>query len=217
MPIILEAPLWLILPSVSVPAIAADWITSALPFDIADQIADRPTDSVYFELSALEHYGPRPDAIPESGVIYARAIWLIRAAGRFICTIYAVDSGKLFSYIVEYTFSHHTGTFERARWTNEPAQLDETLQSVFNTALKCLYLALTVLRDLSPGFKPPAVIAKFSTVYSALCLSRKLALSQLSRTRPIGCLKLVMALPIYAPAVRSRMLLNCGAQTPTVT
>lgn len=159
MPIVLEAPLWLILPSVSVPAIAADWITSALPFDIADQIADRPTDSVYFELSALEHYGPRPDAIPESGVIYARAIWLIRAAGRFICTIYAVDSGKLFSYIVEYTFSAHTGTFERVRWTNEPAQLDETLQSVFNTALKCLYLALTVLRDLSPGFKPPAVIA----------------------------------------------------------
>ena len=158
-PFVLEAPLWLILPSVKTDEELGDWIPSALPLGIAPQLAGRPTDSIYIELSGLDHFYPLREQPAKTDETFVRAMWLVHEGNRYICTVYAVTSGELFSYRMEFRFFPQVGNFVRVPWPKEGDKPDESFRSLVFMAQKSLFLTLTVLRDLSPGFKPPPTFA----------------------------------------------------------
>jgi len=158
-PFLLEAPLWIVTASIKTPRDAGDWIPSALPLGIATEIAERPTDSVYVEFSGLDHYYPTRTGRDESQT-YVRAVWLVRCGHHYVCTVYAVTEGELFSYRVEYRFINSRGVFGRVPWPREDEADDpESFRSFFWMAQKGLFVTLMLLRDLSPGFKPPSTFS----------------------------------------------------------
>jgi hypothetical protein len=79
-----------------------------------------------------------------------------RDAGNYTTTIFLTSPEGVFSHTEEFRFNADRGCFDA---TQTPPQNLEWMQA---RALKALFTALTVLRDASPGFKPPAVFSRMS-------------------------------------------------------
>jgi hypothetical protein len=112
------------------------------------------------EFSGLDHYYPVRSPRDEQNHTYVRGVWLVRSGHRYVCTIYAVTEGELFSYRIEYRFISRPGMFGRVPWPTEDHVDDpDSFQSLFNMGQKGLFATLLLLRDLSPGFKPPSTFS----------------------------------------------------------
>jgi hypothetical protein len=163
-PIILETPLWTTTPSVETPADRGLWIDSALPLGIGDEIDGRQTTNVYVELSPLD-YAPAGEEEPSR--FCPRAVWLARNGFDYALVYFQVvpdqtpEGCSLFNAQFEFRYDAGTSRFygkhrgAAGRWTVMGLDLDA--EPVWKPALKALFTTLTLLRDLSPGMKPPAV------------------------------------------------------------
>ncbi len=147
LPLFLEAPVMTFLPSVTDEPGRGSWLESALPECIADQIGGWSTADVYLECSPLDVWYPGASA-SRVAVLAAR---LQRDVGTFATTIFLTSPEGVFSHAEEFRFNAESGHFDATR---TPPQGLEFLQTL---TLKALFTVLTVLRDASPGFKPPAV------------------------------------------------------------
>ncbi|MEO7142727.1 MAG: FRG domain-containing protein [Bryobacteraceae bacterium] len=151
-PLLLEGPVMTFLPGVEDELGRGSWLESALPGRIADRIGGRPTADVYVECSPLDVWYPG-SADSRIAVLAAR---LVREAGKYTTTIFLTSPEGVFSHAEEFRFNGERGCFDAAR--TPPPGL-EWLQA---RTLKALFTVLTVLRDASPGFKPPAVFSRMS-------------------------------------------------------
>jgi FRG domain len=158
-PFLLEGPLWSYLPSCHTEESRGEWIQSALPIGIAPVLAKRPTDNVYIEMSTVDVLYPEKEAgAPRDGSA-VRGIWTVRSGNRYWCTVYRTGDGGVFSHAVEFRFIPHVGQFVRVapEKENELTQgMRDKLQPHFDVAEKALFTTLLLLRELSPGFKPPS-------------------------------------------------------------
>jgi hypothetical protein len=145
LPIVLETPIWTFVPSVDTPFSRGMWIQSALPLGIANQIAGKSTDNVFVEICPLDVIKP---GLPEANDLL-RAIWVVRVGTDYVVTIFRRGVVGTYSVTVQYGFNAETGIFVPRK-----SALGD-YDGAANDPLKALFLTLTVLRDLSPGIKPP--------------------------------------------------------------
>ena len=149
LPLFLESPLWAFMPGVSSPRDLGMWIQSALPHGIADTIGGRSTASAYVELCPLDIFRPGQPANQD----LMRAMWVVRDALDYAVTVFRKGEA-LYSFCVRYRYDPESGSFQRQGLRGVHGA-DATLEGLLASALKALFLTLTVLRDLSPGYKPP--------------------------------------------------------------
>jgi len=146
-PIILETPLWSLMPQLE-----SGWIQSALPHDIAPKIATRGTDSVYVEVSALDREF-KSGAYSSPG----RGVWLVRDAEDYAVTIFGPgrDGGGFLR--VRFRYDAELGCFVQFGLPSACATTRSLLrvESLTSDAMRTLFIVLMILRDLSPGPKPP--------------------------------------------------------------
>jgi hypothetical protein len=147
LPLILEAPLWSFAHGVDSARHLAGWIQSALPLGIADTIAGRATDNVYVEISPLDVVRLNQRASTD----LMRALWVVRVGFDYAVTIFRTGEAETYSLTVRYRYNPEAGLFER----QEIPELEGDLEAIVRSTLKALFITLTLLRDLSPGFKPP--------------------------------------------------------------
>jgi FRG domain-containing protein len=125
------------------------WIESTLPFGIADRLADRATSSIYIEFSSLDVY---QDALQGHGIIL-RGVWVIREHPHYIITLFGQDNLQQPELAAaEFEYDGVRGKFEITKL--RPWSIDRPVDEI---SRRCLFSALTLLRDLSPGYKPPAL------------------------------------------------------------
>lgn len=148
MAIMIETPILTSTPGVDNSLALGMWMQSALPVGIADKIEDLPTDSVYVEISPLDLIQPGLD---ENGD-FARAVWLTRAGNEYVSTVFKRGPDGTYSFTFRYYYNRESGVFERV---GSPESADAAVQAAQQSSLKGLFIVLTVLRDLSPGYKPP--------------------------------------------------------------
>jgi hypothetical protein len=152
LPLLLEAAVWTFLPSVEDELGRGSWLESALPGSIAERIGGRSTSDVYLECSPLDVWYPGSS----DSRIAVRAARVVRAADSFATTIFLTSPEGVFSHADEFRFDAERGCFSATR---TPPEDVAWLQA---RALKALFTVLTVLRDASPGFKPPSVFVRMS-------------------------------------------------------
>ena len=145
--LLLETPIWTVTPNVDEPRMLNTWIQSSLPLGIADEIAGRSTDNVYVEICPLDFI--QPGQI--EGKDFLRGMWVVRAGSEYEVTIFRRGNIGTYSITVQYRYDADAGIFER----QSLASLEDGAETIANSTLKALFVTLTVLRDLSPGFKPP--------------------------------------------------------------
>jgi hypothetical protein len=150
LPLLLEAPVMTFLPGVKDELGRGSWLDSALPGHIADQIGGRSTADVYLECSPLDVWYPGSS---ESRVA-VRAVRLIRNGGRYRTILFLTSPEGVFSHAEEFRYDAGRGCFEPTRTPPEEVAWMQPL------ALKALFTVLTVLRDASPGFKPPPIFSR---------------------------------------------------------
>jgi hypothetical protein len=160
-PFLLESTVYLTTPDVSSSMGRCFWIESALHLGIADSIAGRRTDSVYVEFSTLDFVYPRdPIDLGMSGV--PRAVWIVRRELEYAVRLYLYGPTGPFHYVVQLRFNPESGKYE---WhDHRPTAVRPAIRgqgqdpdAPFLQALKALFVVLTLLRDTSPGFKPPVI------------------------------------------------------------
>lgn len=152
LPLLLEAPVMTFLPTVEDELGRGSWLESALPGCIADGIGGRSTADVYLECSPLDVWYPGSG----DSRIAVLAVRVVREAGAYTATIFLTSPEGVFSHTEEFRFDAERGSFQATR---TPPQSAVWLQA---QALKALFTALAVLRDASPGFKPPSVFSRMS-------------------------------------------------------
>jgi hypothetical protein len=163
-PFMLEGPLWSYLPSCQTEDSRGEWIQSALPIGIAPFLANRPTDNVYIEMSTVDVlYPEKESADVKTRGSAVRGIWMVHAGNRYWCTVYWTADGGLLSYQAEFRFIPQMGRFirdapEKENELTEQARQD--LQRYSGVVEKALFTTLLLLRDLSPGFKPPSTYSE---------------------------------------------------------
>lgn len=175
LPLFLESPLWKFMPGVSSPRDLGMWIQSALPHGIADAIGGRSTASAYVEMCPLDIF--QPGHQPGSQDLM-RAIWVVRDALDYAVVVFRKGQ-DVYSFCVRYRYNPESGSFERQDLRGGNGA-DATLAGVFASTLKALFVTLTVLRDLSPGYKPPP---SFSLMVGDQYLPMPLLEPQLAKPR----------------------------------
>lgn len=159
-PFMMEGPLWSYLPSCHTEETRGQWIQSALPIGIAPALANRPTDNIYIEMSTVDVAYPQKESALRGSAV--RGIWTVRSGNRYWCTVYRTGEGGVFSMPFEFRFVPQMGQFIRVPAENQKpltqADLD-VLQPHIDVAEKALFTSLLLLRELSPGFKPPSTFA----------------------------------------------------------
>lgn len=147
LPLFLEAPLWRFVPDAG--AGLGRWIQSALPYGIAETIDGRSTRNVYVEISPLDVLQPGGQASRD----LLRGIWVVRSGDQQAVTLYRrSDDAGTYSYTVRFRYDANAGVF---KVSDKRASSDTRAKAARAVSLKALFLTLTLLRDLSPGFKPP--------------------------------------------------------------
>jgi len=162
-PILLEAPLWNMTPDVRVSK--GLWIQSALPLGIADEINGFSTHSVYIEFSPLDKRGIQF----KWGTRYLvlRGVWVIRHGNLFAVVLCWLEAGDKPSFAeMRFEYDEAIGIFRRIRaiesWAHSIRAMirarfaDDDKGPAEWIGLKALFVVLTALRDMSPGYKPPA-------------------------------------------------------------
>ena len=160
-PFLMEGPLWSYLPSCHTEEERGEWIQSALPIGIAPLLADRPTDNVYIEMSTVDVQYPRRDNAVSGYAV--RGIWTVRSGHRYWCVVYCTDETGPFSMASEFRFWPSTGQFFRVPPEGERARTEADVDAPmprFEVIQKALFTSLLLLRDLSPGLKPPSTFAQ---------------------------------------------------------
>lgn len=160
-PFLMEGPLWSYLPSCHTEENRGQWIQSALPIGIAPTLAGRPTDSIYIEMSTIDVQYPQRDdpGPPGSKDSAVRGIWMVRSGDHYMVTVYRTGDGGVFSMAVPYRFIPQTGEFIRIAPEKENTLSQEerdNLKPHFDVTEKALFTSLLLLRELSPGLKPPS-------------------------------------------------------------
>jgi hypothetical protein len=162
-PFLMEGPLWSYLPSCHTEETRGEWIQSALPIGIAPTLANRPTDNIYIEMSTIDVQYPQKDGAPDGSAV--RGIWTVRSGNRYWCTVYLTGDGGFLSTAFEFRFWPQTGQFIRipspGAETPQTSEQLEAIQPQIDVAEKALFTSLLLLRDLSPGFKPPSTFSGF--------------------------------------------------------
>jgi hypothetical protein len=176
-PFLLESTVYLTTPDVASSMQRRFWIESALHLGIADSIAGRRTDSVYVEFSALDSTYPRRDEADDRTFNVPRAVWIVRREPDYSVRLYMVDESGPLDFAVQLHFNSATGRYE---WTDQRSEATREAiraqgqdpDTPFLIALKALFVGLTLLRDLSPGFKPPVIHhSGFEVVYQGTPMS----------------------------------------------
>jgi hypothetical protein len=160
-PFLMEGPLWSYLPGCHTEESRGQWIQSALPIGIAPTLAGRPTDSIYIEMSTLDvQYPQREDPGPPGSKGSAvRGIWMVRSGDHYMVTVYRTGDGGVFSMAVPYRFVPQSGEFIRIapeQENNLSQEERDNLKPHFDVTEKALFTSLLLLRELSPGLKPPS-------------------------------------------------------------
>lgn len=143
LPILLETSFLINMPQTDL----GGWIESTLPFGIAERMADRSAASVYIELSSLDVCR---DWLYGQGVTL-RGIWLIREHPHYtivLCGQVGLQAPKF--GVSKFQYDSVRGVFELV--SSEPW----SSVRAFDAKL-ALLATLTLLRDLSPGYRPPAL------------------------------------------------------------
>ena len=146
------------------------WNEAALLSDIAPALANRPTDNVYMEFAAIDASGPglwEPSAYP-------RAVWLVRHEA--VQELHLFFSSLDFIGYERFTF-HWDERLQkfRAQPPPDPSRLP--------LARKVLFVALAVLRDLSPGVK---VRAQFPMITDGKVFRQADTIDQRARLEPVA-------------------------------
>ena len=160
-PFLMEGPLWSYLPSCHSQETRGQWIQSALPIGIASTLAGRPTDNIYIEMSTIDVQYPQKEdpGPPGSNSSAVRGIWTVRSGDHYMVTVYRTGDGGVFSMAVPYLFTPQSGEFIRIAPDEENALSQEERDNIkahFDVAEKALFISLLLLRELSPGLKPPS-------------------------------------------------------------
>lgn len=168
-PFLMEGPLWSYLPGCHTEETRGQWIQSALPIGIAPTLAGRPTDNIYIEMSTIDvQYPQKEDPGPSGSKSSAvRGIWTVRSGDHYMVTVYRTGDGGVMSMAVPYRFMPQTGEFIRIAPEEENALSQEerdNLKPHFDVTEKALFTSLLLLRELSPGLKPPSTFG-FSFLY----------------------------------------------------
>ena len=171
LPLFLEAPLWTFTPGVESPRDLGWWIQSALPLGIADEISGHSTDNVYVEICPLDVVNP--DLLKNQDLL--RASWLVRVGHNYAATVFMQDvTGGVYSLTVRYRYDSELGSFEK----EEPTDMALDAGNLVSFTLKALFVTLTIVRDLSPGFKPPS---RYSLIADDMYLPGTLLVPQLAK------------------------------------
>ncbi len=160
-PFLMEGPLWSYLPSCHAEETRGQWIQSALPIGIAPTLAGRPTDNIYIEMSTLDVQYPQKEdpGPPGSKNSAVRGIWTVRSDNHYMVTVYRTGDGGVMSMAVPFLFTPQSGEFIRIAPEQENTLSQEerdNLKPHFDVAEKALFTSLLLLRELSPGLKPPS-------------------------------------------------------------
>jgi FRG domain len=163
-PFLMEGPLWSYLPSCHTEETRGQWIQSALPIGIAPTLAGRPTDNIYIEMSTIDVQYPQKEdpGPPGSNSSAVRGIWTVRSGDHYMVTVYRTGDGGVMSMAVPYRFIPAVGEFIRVAPEAENSlsqQERDNLKPHFDVAEKALFTSLLLLRELSPGPKPPSTFA----------------------------------------------------------
>jgi hypothetical protein len=165
-PFLMEGPLWSYLPSCHTEESRGEWIQSALPIGIASTLANRPTDNIYIEMSTIDVQYPQKEGAPHGSAV--RGIWTVRSSNRYWCTVYRTEGAELISAPFEFRFFPQTGQFihvpSQGDETSETSEQLEVDQPQIDVAEKALFTSLLLLRELSPGFKPPSTFSGFGVL-----------------------------------------------------
>src|SRR5471032_204027 len=145
-----ETPLWTTTASVEDTAAGLGmWLQPELPIGIAREIAGRSTDNVYVEICPLD-FG-EPGESTEKDLL--RAVWVVKAGDDYAVTLVRRGPPGTYAVTVRYQYDQGTGIFNR----RGPSTLDGAAKIFAADALKALLLTRMLLKDLSPGNKPPAL------------------------------------------------------------
>ncbi|MBI2788990.1 MAG: FRG domain-containing protein [Elusimicrobia bacterium] len=150
LPFFLETPLWKLSPDAANPEQYGFWIESALPLGIAPTLFGRRTASVYLELSALD---VAPGYTRHCNAAL-RGIWVLSSSNEYRVSLYFQSPRGTHSAFWR-TDLHFAYNPTIGRFFLESASDDN--EGLREVGLKALFLTLTLLRDLSPGFKPSVV------------------------------------------------------------
>ena len=117
-----------------------DWIESGLPLGIAESLQGRSTSSVYVEFAPIDFVAP----LGSWWTSTPRAAWLIRRHPSYWLRLYRQNDDGVHSQAYSIRYEATTGRFD--------ADSGDGFDPV---ARKTLFAVLSLLRDLSPGLKPP--------------------------------------------------------------
>jgi FRG domain len=144
-----EAPLWTFTPSVEdKPTGLGMWLQAELPLGIAGEIAGRSTDNVYMEICPLDVIELGKSANED----LLRAVWVVKEGDDYSVTVFRRGPPGTYAYVVQYRHDQNSGLFNRLG-----AVASDEVAKAFEDSLKALLLTRMVLKDLSPGNKPPAI------------------------------------------------------------
>ena len=143
-----ETPLWRFTPGATSANERRAWLECALPLGIADRIEGRSTSSVYMEMSPLDIMTPGEPADEEM----LRAVWVVRQGNDYVVRQFR-KAADVYTVTLRHRYNETTGSFELVDAID--AKGDANIAGLVASSLKLLFLTRTVLRDLSPGYKPP--------------------------------------------------------------
>ncbi len=158
-PFLLETAVWTMTPSAPGAGVSTFWIPFSLPVGIADRIAGHASDNVFIELSSLDAFS---FPLANSAASVLRGVWIVRNDTEYGVTLYYF--GQPYRYSVQFHFDPETGVFtfkDPSKKTDIVSHNSPNENVLVRMALKSLFVTLTLLRDLSPGLKPPAMYVVF--------------------------------------------------------
>ena len=161
-PFVLDAPYTHFLPFVDLDLAESDWLQSALPLGIQASVLGRPTDNVFVEFSPADVFFPRKRERAKTTILarYVACGW--RSGNRYWTTIFMQSPQGILSLFSEFRFVPVPGRFFRVRPQKDKQNEENNnndVDSYYDVSAKGLFSVLTLLRDLSPGLKPPSLFA----------------------------------------------------------
>jgi hypothetical protein len=144
--ILLQGPLFTSTPAVEVGE-KCSWIESALPFGISGDVDGISTQSAYIELASVDFFDARADG--GVSLTVPRAIWVVRNHPFYAVRTFWHHDTEAVEQHHEFRYDEGLGAFVCDGRT--PAVANDLVVK------KCLFLTLALLRDLSPGCKPPVL------------------------------------------------------------
>lgn len=164
-----ESALWTFTPAVHPNGERERWIEESLVVDLPEDLSGIDCRSTYVEIPTLDLFSPG-----ETKRSWApRGVWLVRDHPLYRIRLFwmedayhhSIDSSFCYHSSIDLLFEFNSamGKFSLVEPHPDPGGTAYPTE-ILDAGLKALFVVLTMLRDLSPGFKPPPIFSSSFTV-----------------------------------------------------